>query len=91
MLAPSPSNPNYGWQVWRGSPHNPGRTYGRGINAVVAAAEPFARDDVYFLDGSAGQRVYVVPSEKLVIVRIGTPSYKWDDSALPNLILAGIK
>lgn len=91
MLAPSPANPNYGWQIWRGSPHNPGRTYGKGINAVVAAAEPFARDDVYFLDGSAGQRVYIVPSEQLVIVRIGTPSYQWDDSVLPNMILAGIE
>lgn len=91
MLAPSPANPNYGWQIWRGSPHNPGRTYGRGISAVVTAAESFARDDVYFLDGSAGQRVYIVPSEQLVIVRIGTPSYTWDDSALPNMILAGIE
>ena len=91
MLAPSTANPNYGWQIWRGSPHNPGRTYGRGISAVVAAAESFARDDVYFLDGSGGQRVYIVPSEHLVIVRIGSPSYTWDDSALPNMILAGIE
>lgn len=90
MVAPSPANPNYGWQVWRGSPHAPQRSYGRGINAKVPAAEPFARDDVYYLDGSAGQRSYIVPSENLVIVRIGTPSFTWDDSALPNIILAGI-
>ncbi|MEO9599405.1 serine hydrolase [Parasphingorhabdus sp.] len=90
MTAASPANPNYGWQVWRGSPHAPQRSYGKGINAKVAAAEPFARDDVYYLDGSAGQRVYIVPSENLVIVRIGAPSFTWDDSALPNIILAGI-
>lgn len=90
MLAPSAANPNYGWQIWRGSPHNPARTYGKAIRAVVAATEPFARDDVYYLDGSAGQRVYIVPSEELVIVRIGAPSMKWDDSALPNIILSGL-
>ena len=90
MTAPSPANPNYGWQIWRGSPHNPARRYGKGIRAVVVATAPFARDDVVYLDGSAGQRVYVIPSERMVIVRIGTPSSDWDDSRLPNLLLAGI-
>lgn len=87
MLAPSPNNPNYGWQIWRGSPHNPARTYGAGIPAVVPAVEPFAADDVVYLDGSGGQRVYVIPSAAMVIVRIGNPSRSWDDSALPNLLL----
>lgn len=90
MTAPSPANPNYGWQVWRGSPHAPARTYGKSIKAQVPAADPFARDDVVFLDGSAGQRVYVIPSADMVIVRIGTPSTDWDDSRLPNLLLAGL-
>ncbi len=90
MVAPSPANPNYGWQIWRGSPHNPARTYGKSINAVVAAQEPFARDDVVYLDGSAGQRVYIIPSEEMVIVRIGAPSMDWDDSELPNIVLSGI-
>ncbi len=91
MLAPSPANANYGWQVWRGSPHAPARRYGKSISAVVPAAQPFARDDVYYLDGSAGQRVYVVPSERLVIVRIGAPRIDWDDSELPNLVMAGLQ
>ena len=90
MTAPSAANANYGWQIWRGNPHNPARRYGKSIRAVVAAAEPFARDDVVYFDGSAGQRVYVIPSEKMVIVRIGTPSFDWDDSRLPNLLLAGV-
>lgn len=90
MTAPSAANPNYGWQIWRGSPHNAARRYGKSIRAVVPAVEPFARDDVVFLDGSAGQRVYVIPSERMVIVRIGTPSFDWDDARLPNLLLAGI-
>lgn len=90
MLAPSPANANYGWQVWRGSPHTPARRYGKSISAIVPAAAPFARDDVYYLDGSAGQRVYVVPSERLVMVRIGAPRIDWDDSELPNMVMAGL-
>jgi len=91
MTAASSLNPNYGWQIWRGSPHNPGRIYGRGIPVVIPAKAPFAREDVVFLDGSGGQRVYVIPSENAVIVRIGAPAPEWDDSELPNLLLAGGK
>jgi CubicO group peptidase (beta-lactamase class C family) len=87
MLAPSPANANFGWNIWRGSPYNPRRTYGPGIPAVVEARAPFASPDTYFIDGSGGQRVYVMPSEELVIVRIGTPRPDWDDSYLPNMLV----
>ncbi len=91
MAAPSPLNPNYGLQLWRGSPHSPLRRYSAKSPMTIPAAEPFAADDVLFLDGAGGQRVYVVPSKGLTIVRIGRPAPKWDDSALPNLILRGLK
>lgn len=88
MTQPSRTNANYGWQIWRGSPHNPSRIYGKGIPAVVPAKDPFKTDDVYYLDGSGGQRVYIIPSANTVIVRIGKADHSWDDSALPNLLLA---
>ncbi len=88
MTAPSELNPNYGWQIWRGSPHNPARAYSRTIKVTVPAKEPFAQNDVVYLDGSGAQRVYVIPSENAVIVRIGQPSFAWDDSELPNLLLS---
>lgn len=88
MLAPSPANPNFGRGIWRGSPFNPARTYGPGIPAVIRSTEPFARDDTVFIDGSGGQRVYIIPSAGLTIVRIGRPRADWDDSRLPNLVLA---
>ncbi len=87
MLAPSSSNPNFGRNIWRGSPYNPARTYGPGIPAVIRSTAPFARDDTVFIDGSGGQRVYVIPSAGLTIVRIGRPRADWDDSRLPNLVL----
>lgn len=86
MLASSPANANFGWNVWRGAPYNPKRTYGPGIPAVIEARAPFGRDDTYFFDGSGGQRVYIIPSQQRVIVRIGTPRPDWDDSYLPNLL-----
>ena len=90
MVAPSPANPNYGLQIWRGSPHNPARSYGKSVGVKIPAAQPFAREDVFYLDGSAGQRVYIVPSAEMVIVRIGAPRNDWDDSELPNILLRAV-
>ncbi|WP_448585306.1 serine hydrolase domain-containing protein [Thermaurantiacus sp.] len=90
MLAPAPTNPNFGMQIWRGSPHAPVRRYGPAIALTVPAAEPFLRDDVVFIDGAGGQRVYVIPSARMTIVRIGRPAPDWDDSALVNLVLRGL-
>ncbi|MFK7886523.1 MAG: serine hydrolase domain-containing protein [Gammaproteobacteria bacterium] len=88
MTQPSTVNPNYGFQIWLGSPHQPKRTYYKELPVFVPAKDAFARDDIFYFDGSGGQRVYVVPSERLVIVRIGKASYTWDDSQLPNLIIS---
>lgn len=90
MAAPGANNPNFGLQLWRGSPHARQRRYGTAIAMTIPAAEPFARDDVLFIDGAGGQRVYIVPSAGLTIVRIGKPSVNWDDSRLPNLLLRGL-
>jgi len=45
---------------------------------------------VVFLDGAGGQRVYVIPSAELVIVRIGKSVMDWDDAILPNALLRGM-
>lgn len=90
VTAPSPLNPNFGMNFWRGNPHAPVRRYARSVPMTVAAAKPFARDDVVFIDGAGGQRVYVVPSAGLTVIRIGKPSLDWDDSELVNRVLAGV-
>jgi hypothetical protein len=33
--------------------------------------------------------VYIIPSEKLVIVRIGEEPPAWDDAVIPNALVAG--
>jgi CubicO group peptidase (beta-lactamase class C family) len=90
MATPSPTNPNYG-MIWKGAPFVAERRYAKDVNYVVKASAPYAAADTMFLDGYGGQRVYIVPSQKLVIVRIGIAQRTdWDDSALPNIVLGGI-
>jgi CubicO group peptidase (beta-lactamase class C family) len=90
MATPSPTNPNFG-MIWKGSPFVSERRYAKDVNYVVKASAPYAAADTMFLDGYGGQRVYIIPSQKLVIVRIGIAQRTdWDDSALPNIVLSGI-
>ncbi len=89
MTTPSALNPNYGLQVWLGSPASGVRTYNRQSTLEVPHSEPYLADDVVFLDGAGGQRVYVIPSAQLVIVRIGKSRMDWDDAVLPNALLRG--
>jgi CubicO group peptidase (beta-lactamase class C family) len=91
MAKPSPTNANYGLQLWRGSPYVAERRYSASSALVARAAKPYLRDDVLFMDGAVGQRVYIIPSERMVIVRIGKASMTWDDSELPNRVLAGVR
>ncbi len=90
MVAPSPRNPNYGLLVWRGSPWVKARPYNREIAMTVPQREAFVADDVVYFDGFGGQRVYVVPSRRIVIARIGEMSMSWDESALVNAVLRAL-
>lgn len=84
----SMQNPYYGAGIYpagvytpRRPPHNP------------LQGEPFEAEDLYMLDGNANQVLYVIPSAKLVILRMGTrppSSPEWDNAVLPNLLLRGL-
>ncbi|NDE00696.1 MAG: serine hydrolase, partial [Gammaproteobacteria bacterium] len=41
--------------------------------------------------GFGGQRVYIVPSRNLVIVRTGVSSTDWDDARLPNAVIRALR
>ena len=91
MIAPSPLNPNFGYQIWRASPYAAQRSYGPAIALKVPASEPFVADDMVYFDGAGGQRVYISRKLDLVIVRIGKATQNWDDAALPNIIARGLR
>lgn len=90
MTTPSPRNPNFGMQVWLGSPPAQERPYNRHTIKAFHSA-PFAAGDIIYLDGFGGQRVYIVPSLELVIVRTGVSSTEFDDAILPNAIIGAVR
>jgi CubicO group peptidase (beta-lactamase class C family) len=91
MSTASPANPNYGFQLWRGSPYVAHRGYNTATPATVPAKAPFLAADMVYFDGAGAQRVYVSPAEKLVIVRLGAGTFDWDDSLVPNLVTAAAR
>jgi len=90
MSTPSALNPNYGLQMWIGSPWVRYRAYGPRSPIKISHAAPYLAPDLVYFDGFGGERVYVVPSLDLVIVRIGEADLKFDDSVIPNTIIAGL-
>ena len=90
MTTPAPTNPNYGMQIWLGSPPGTERKYNDTTFKAFHSA-PFAAPDMIYIDGFGGQRVYIVPSQQLIIVRTGKALMEWDDAILPNAVLAGIR
>jgi hypothetical protein len=75
-------------QVWLGNEYEEYRRYDPDTSTFANYhAEPFAADDVFFLDGLGKKRLYVVPSRELIILRTGPNDSEWDDSRLPNMFI----
>jgi CubicO group peptidase (beta-lactamase class C family) len=91
MSASSPVNPNYGMHLWRASPYVAERLYNTGNPGGMKAARPFLSDDMLIFDGAGAQRVYASARDRLVIVRLGAPTFSWDDSLVPNLVTAAAR
>ena len=71
MCTPSPTEP----------------TYGAGLYTGVDDSEdqPFPYRGVVAFNGKDKQRVYVLPKERLLILRVGPQVKGWDDGYFPNL------
>lgn len=92
MITPSEPNNNYGMQIWLGNEYEERRAYDAKLTMYANYhGEPYVTDDLFFMDGIGKQRMYMIPSESLVISRTGDNSPDWDDSKLPNLILNALK
>ena len=90
LTTPSPTNPRYGLLTWIGADYVEARTLEAFEGFAAVAEQPFDAGDIIYFDGLGGQRVYVIPSAQLVIVRTGVLAWEWNDTRLPNLVLAGI-
>ncbi|WP_426369373.1 serine hydrolase [Pseudocolwellia sp. HL-MZ7] len=87
---PSADNPNYGYLMWRGTPYVKQRKYSATGPFTALHSEPYLADDVIFFDGFGGQRVYIVPSRELIIVRVGETRMDFDDSIIPNRVISSL-
>lgn len=96
MRTPTPQHPHAGMGVYVGGDFierrgamNLDRPFGHNLHS-----EPYLADDVFLFDGNGHQVGYIVPSAELVILRTGTrpdERLEWDNSILPNTILAGMR
>jgi CubicO group peptidase (beta-lactamase class C family) len=91
IQTPGAIQPNYGYLTWLGTDWSEYRYYNRKTSTRVLHSEAFAAPDIIYFDGMGGQRVYIIPSAKMVIVRTGELALDWDDSKLPNILLRGIR
>lgn len=86
MIKPSPAYRGYGYQVWVGDQRIGGERPPR-VPLVPWQSEPFAAPQVIIFHGHGGQRVYVMPDRRIVIVRAARQwPDAWDDALLPNVI-----
>ena len=90
MARGSQANPLYGLQIWAGKARAGVREYQPGSGQGVRHDEDYAADDVIWMEGGGGRTVWAIPSQQLVIVRLGRASKGWDASRLPNLLLRGL-
>ncbi|MBT8442665.1 MAG: beta-lactamase family protein [Gammaproteobacteria bacterium] len=97
MVTRSPVFKWYGLQTWLAYEKevNP-RSENEAAAGAYARSEPFLARDVYYFSGRGGQRVYVVPSRSLVVVRLGPAlgpqplKPGWDNAFLVNSLIRGM-
>ena len=95
MLTGSTSNPNYGFQIWTDAVYMERRPYYPGLPIEFANyhSEPFAADDLFYLDGGGKVRVWISPKLDLIVLRMGYPPPRdkgFDEAFIPNTIIRGV-
>jgi CubicO group peptidase (beta-lactamase class C family) len=97
MTTQSPVSRWYGLQTWLTDDELNPRSENLAAGGAYSRTEPFVADDTYYFSGRGGQRVFIVPSQQLVIVRLGPAlgpnplKPGWDNSYLVNSLIRGIK
>jgi CubicO group peptidase (beta-lactamase class C family) len=100
MTTGTAQNPYYGLSVYVSGKYVARRGFANPAREPEARrvlhSEPYLAADLFLFDGNSNQVVYVVPSEQLVILRVGdapprAAGQEWDNAMLPNTILRGIR
>ncbi|MEL7030558.1 MAG: serine hydrolase, partial [Pseudomonadota bacterium] len=92
MTTPAETWEGYGYQVWLGDRAVSDEMPETDDPNLSWMSESYAANDMIVLSGYGRQRVWVIPSQDLVIVRATrTWSDDWDESVIPNTVLRGVK
>lgn len=97
LTQPSAAQPAYGMGVWQNAPMD---SVGMAVFEQLPESlllprtgDRFIYDgapaDLYMAAGRYNQRLYVVPSEKMVVVRLGRANLTWSDAAFLARLLDG--
>jgi CubicO group peptidase (beta-lactamase class C family) len=98
MRTPTAENPYYGLGVYVAGRYIARRGFANPARDTEARrvlhSEPYLADDVFLFDGNSNQVVFIIPSRRLVVLRVGDnpprgAGGEWDNSALPNLLIRG--
>jgi CubicO group peptidase (beta-lactamase class C family) len=95
MKTPSVGNPRYGLGLWIPGDYIVRRGFGRPDQMLGAVfhSEPYLAKDLFLFDGLDDQVLYMIPSQKLAILRMGDApprAPEWDNAFLPNLVLRAL-
>jgi CubicO group peptidase (beta-lactamase class C family) len=95
MKRPTAQNPYYGLGVYVAGPYVQRRGFGNPDTPGprVLQSAPYLAKDLFLFDGNADQVVYIIPSQRLIILRMGDAppkSPEWDNAWLPNTVLRGL-
>jgi len=95
LTAPTPASPGYGLTVWLNAAVDPGDPFFEhaprslqpdGPEGMIYADGP---SDLFMAAGLFNQRLYVVPSREMVVVRFGRADATWSDAEFLARLLDG--
>ena len=81
MLVPAHGNETFG-------------SYIRVGKSNVIGSEPYATEDLFIVEGNGGNRLWLIPSLQMAILRMGPAPERaadWDDARIPNAIIRGAR
>ncbi len=84
MTTGGATNPNYGMQLWLNEPYDEEILRNGVPRLVLPRGTRLAASDAFYFEGHFAQRLHVVPSAGLVVVRLGDDRRDWDDARLMN-------
>ena len=84
-----------GWIARMLVPAHGNETFGSYIRVGKSTgAEPYATQDLFIIEGNGGNRLWLIPSMQMAILRMGPAPERaadWDDALIPNAIIRGAR